>query len=130
SVNDLFLNPDSFVMPCSTSALTLSYYTNPPRVDGASVVCRVPGTVNTPVHVSVCDYAANCSTQDVTPTPSTGAPTIRIDTPATSVITGTTATPVGGLAYAATGIQQITLTANGSPVATLNYPARPTETSW
>jgi hypothetical protein len=43
---------------------------------------------------------------------------------------GLVLTKVGGAAYASDGIQQISLSVDGSVIATLSYPDEPTETTW
>lgn len=129
SADDLFLDPDSLVAPCGAGAATLRYNDNPSRVDGLDLVCRQAGHVSAPSTVTICDYADNCTSKTVTPSASTGEPAISIDTPSTTVFTGTAAITFGGQAYAGDGVQQITLSVDGSVVSTLGYPS-PTETSW
>ena len=66
TINDLFVDVDSLVAPCSGDDLTLGYNGNPARVKQVSGSCRVAGYVVGDVSVTACDYFDHCTTETVT----------------------------------------------------------------
>jgi hypothetical protein len=68
TADDLFLNDDTLLQPCSTDTLVAGYYTNPARLNQLSATCTITGHVTSPVTVATCDGGVLCSSLTLTPT--------------------------------------------------------------